>query len=265
MDLEAQRRVLAVPDPVEVVVAEPLLLVEEGGDRQAGRLLAVGPGAVVAVGAAPRSRRRSSRRSGRRPGPGPPRAARGCRSCRSRSRRRRPAGCRRGWRRPGTPCPPAPRRTPGGPARRGRAAPVPPARATSCGSGRCPDPVAARARRRASPSGRRYCCGRCHDPRMDQRYGMTIPFDGVPLHAQREWVEELVDLGLHGRVVVGGQRRRRLHAARAGVGVGAVAAARHAPSCPPSPAARRAWRSRWRRWPTRRPAASPSASARRRT
>ena len=30
---------------------------------------------------------------------------------------------------------------------------------------------------------------------MDQRYGMTIPFGGVPLHAQREWVEELVDLG----------------------------------------------------------------------
>ena len=28
-----------------------------------------------------------------------------------------------------------------------------------------------------------------------QRYGMTIPFDGVPLHAQREWIEELVDLG----------------------------------------------------------------------
>jgi len=28
-----------------------------------------------------------------------------------------------------------------------------------------------------------------------QRYGMTIPFDGVPLHAQQEWIEELVDLG----------------------------------------------------------------------
>jgi probable F420-dependent oxidoreductase len=28
-----------------------------------------------------------------------------------------------------------------------------------------------------------------------QRYGMTIPFDGVPLHAQREWIEELVELG----------------------------------------------------------------------
>jgi len=29
----------------------------------------------------------------------------------------------------------------------------------------------------------------------ETRYGMTIPFDGVPLHAQREWIEELADLG----------------------------------------------------------------------
>ncbi len=28
-----------------------------------------------------------------------------------------------------------------------------------------------------------------------QRYGMTIPFDGVPLHAQRDWIKELEDLG----------------------------------------------------------------------
>ena len=28
-----------------------------------------------------------------------------------------------------------------------------------------------------------------------QRYGMTIPFDKVPLHAQREWIEELESLG----------------------------------------------------------------------
>jgi len=28
-----------------------------------------------------------------------------------------------------------------------------------------------------------------------QRYGMTIPFDGVPLHAQKEWIKELEDLG----------------------------------------------------------------------
>lgn len=28
-----------------------------------------------------------------------------------------------------------------------------------------------------------------------QRYGMTIPFDGIPLHDQREWIAELEDLG----------------------------------------------------------------------
>jgi len=28
-----------------------------------------------------------------------------------------------------------------------------------------------------------------------QRYGMSIPFTGVPLHAQRDWVTELADLG----------------------------------------------------------------------
>src|SRR5512138_3948331 len=28
-----------------------------------------------------------------------------------------------------------------------------------------------------------------------QRYGMTIPFDGVPLHDQRDWIVELADLG----------------------------------------------------------------------
>lgn len=28
-----------------------------------------------------------------------------------------------------------------------------------------------------------------------QGYGMTIPFDGVPLHEQREWIAELADLG----------------------------------------------------------------------
>src|SRR4029450_4264638 len=28
-----------------------------------------------------------------------------------------------------------------------------------------------------------------------QRYGMTIPFDGIPLHEQRDWIVELADLG----------------------------------------------------------------------
>ena len=30
---------------------------------------------------------------------------------------------------------------------------------------------------------------------MDQRYGMTVPFDRVPLHEQRDWIVELADLG----------------------------------------------------------------------
>lgn len=30
---------------------------------------------------------------------------------------------------------------------------------------------------------------------MTQRYGMTIPFDGIPLHEQRDWIIELEDLG----------------------------------------------------------------------
>src|SRR5439155_22516716 len=29
----------------------------------------------------------------------------------------------------------------------------------------------------------------------EQRYGITVPFDGVPLHQQREWFEEAADLG----------------------------------------------------------------------
>ena len=34
-----------------------------------------------------------------------------------------------------------------------------------------------------------------HLPPAGPRWGMTIPFDGVPLHAQRDWVLELADLG----------------------------------------------------------------------
>ena len=34
----------------------------------------------------------------------------------------------------------------------------------------------------------------CQHPGM-QRYGMTIPFDGVPLGEQRDWIVELADLG----------------------------------------------------------------------
>jgi probable F420-dependent oxidoreductase len=34
-----------------------------------------------------------------------------------------------------------------------------------------------------------------HDPGMEQRYGMTVPLDRVPLHEQRDWIVELADLG----------------------------------------------------------------------
>ncbi len=30
---------------------------------------------------------------------------------------------------------------------------------------------------------------------MTQRWGITIPFEGVPLRDQRAWIEELPDLG----------------------------------------------------------------------
>ena len=32
-------------------------------------------------------------------------------------------------------------------------------------------------------------------PPPGRRYGMTIPFDGVPLSDQRDWIVELEDLG----------------------------------------------------------------------
>lgn len=32
-------------------------------------------------------------------------------------------------------------------------------------------------------------------PAMPQRYGMTVPFGGVPLHEQGDWMRELADLG----------------------------------------------------------------------
>ena len=41
---------------------------------------------------------------------------------------------------------------------------------------------------------RRVAQAVCQHPDM-QRYGMTIPFDGVPLGEQRDWIVELADLG----------------------------------------------------------------------
>ena len=58
------------------------------------------------------------------------------------------------------------------------------------------------------------------------RPGMTIPLPG-PLHAQRERIVELADLGLHRRVDGRIRWRGRAHAAGAGLGVGATPSARH--------------------------------------
>src|SRR3546814_17011802 len=45
---------------------------------------------------------------------------------------------------------------------------------------------------RLEAAGSPYCC---QDRGTDTRYGMTIPFDGVPLPAQREWLVEVAELG----------------------------------------------------------------------
>ena len=61
---------------------------------------------------------------------------------------------------------------------------------------------------------------------MVQRYGMTVPFAG-PLHDQRARVRGVGGARLHRPVVGRGQHRRRIHSARAGIGVDAVAATGH--------------------------------------
>ena len=59
-------------------------------------------------------------------------------------------------------------------------------------SGRAPVP-ACRSVVRATPLG---CSSMTdHVPPPGRRYGMTIPFERVPLHDQRDWIVELADLG----------------------------------------------------------------------
>ena len=54
------------------------------------------------------------------------------------------------------------------------------------------------------------------------RPGITVPFDGIPLHAHREWFARLRELGIHRPVVGRGRRRRRVHAPRPGRRLGAA-------------------------------------------
>ena len=92
-----------------------------------------------------------------------------------------------------------------------------------------------------------------------QRYGMTIPFDGVPLSEHAEWIRRARRPRLHRRLVGGGRRRRRRSRRwRWPSVVGAVAATRHGHHPGVHPRARPAWPSRWRRSPTPRPVGSSS-------
>ena len=100
---------------------------------------------------------------------------------------------------------------------------------------------------------------------MDHRYGMTIPFDGVPLHAQRDWIVELADLGYtdvwsaeaNGADAFTPLALASVWAPSLRLGTAIVPAFTRGPGA--------AWRSRSPRSPTPRPGGSRSASARRRT
>ena len=80
-----------------------------------------------------------------------------------------------------------------------------------------------------------------------QRYGITIPFDGIPLADQRDLMAELPDLGYTGALVLGGGRRRRVHPAGPGQRMGAslrlgtAIAPVFTAARPPWPSARPAW------------------------
>ena len=99
---------------------------------------------------------------------------------------------------------------------------------------------------------------------VPQRYGITFPFDGIPLLDQRELVRELVDLGY-----------TDLWSAESGgydAFIPLAVAAQWAPSCgsvprscPRTRAARTRSRRRSRRCAKPRPDASRSVSVRRRT
>ena len=71
------------------------------------------------------------------------------------------------------------------------------------------------------------------------RYGMTIPFMGVPLHEQRDWIVELADLGYTDVWSAEADGADGFTPAGPGVGLGAVAAPRHGhhPGVHPGPGA----------------------------
>ena len=99
---------------------------------------------------------------------------------------------------------------------------------------------------------------------MDTRFGMTIPFDNVPLHAQREWIVELEGLG-YTDVWSAEANGADAFTPLALASVWAPSLRLGTAIVPALPAAPPAWRSRWPPWPTPRPGAWPSALVRRPT
>ncbi len=103
------------------------------------------------------------------------------------------------------------------------------------------------------------------DTEPARRHGMTIPFDGIPLHAQRDLFMELEQLGytdVWSSEANGADAFTPL--ALASVWAPTLRA-RGRPSCPPTRADPPRWPSASPRSPTPRPAGWPSASGRRRT
>ena len=82
---------------------------------------------------------------------------------------------------------------------------------------------------------------------VPQRYGITFPFDGIPLVEQREIVQRARRPRLHRPVVGGVGWLRRVHAARGRRAVGARRCASAPRSCPCTRAARTRSRRRSRR------------------
>ena len=99
---------------------------------------------------------------------------------------------------------------------------------------------------------------------VPQRYGITFPFDGIPLVEQREIVQRARRPRVHRPVVGGVGRLRRVHRRSWSPRSGRPSCASAPRSCPCTRAARTRSRRRSRRCARPRRAASRSASARRR-